>query len=95
MIMPPAEAADFETALVRDFDSIAKVTASIEMENAVATNPADRDLIFGWVRASVGFLEVNEGVIGALREWLAKAAKAALYAAHRRPRSPGMAAAPS
>ena len=76
--MPPAEAADFETALVRDFDSIAKVTASIDMQNAIATNPADRDMIFGWVRESVGFLEVNKVAIGALREWLTKAGKVAL-----------------
>jgi len=73
LVMPPAEAADFEAAIAGDeFEPVGKGLAEVDMENATATKPEDRDLIFGLVKASVGFSKVNRVVADALLRWFMK-----------------------
>ncbi|KAJ8598956.1 hypothetical protein CTAYLR_009935 [Chrysophaeum taylorii] len=79
LIMPPTEARDFEKSLVEEFDSLAKVVSEIDMQNATATKEKDKVRIFEAVRQSgIGFVRVNQLVIGQLREWFAKTGRAAL-----------------
>ncbi|KAJ8598954.1 hypothetical protein CTAYLR_009933 [Chrysophaeum taylorii] len=79
LIMPPTEARDFEKSLVEEFDSLAKVVSEIDMQNATATKEKDKVRIFEAVRQSgIGFVRVNQIVIGQLREWFAKTGRAAL-----------------
>ncbi|KAJ8598953.1 hypothetical protein CTAYLR_009932 [Chrysophaeum taylorii] len=79
LIMPPTEARDFEKSLAEDFYSLAKVVSEIDMQNATATKEKDKTRIFEAVRQSgIGFVKVNQIVIGQLREWFAKTGRAAL-----------------
>ena len=78
LILTPAEQASFREALLNDFDSIVPALSRIDVEHAKATVKEDEDTIRKLVSSSMGFHEVNKGVMEELREWLLETAKAAL-----------------
>jgi tetratricopeptide (TPR) repeat protein len=78
VIMPPADAAAFKEALVHDFDSLIYKTCRVDVEKASAREASDLANIKRAIVESGGFLKTNQLVIGALREWMAGASRAAL-----------------
>ena len=60
--LPPSEAASFEEALVRDFDSIATSLSKIDVRRAEAFKEEDRRMIHTAVEAGVGFTALNQVV---------------------------------
>ena len=81
VIMPPRDEEAFRAALVDDFASIVLKTCTVDVEKASAHVATDKDNIFRAIREDMGgFLPVNQLVIGAMREWMAGAGRAALNA---------------
>ena len=81
VVMPPRCAAAFAAALERDFASLVRKTCAVDVARAAAREPADRENIFRVIREDLGgFLRVNQLVVGALRDWMASAGRAALGA---------------
>ena len=73
IIMPPSRRQSF-------FESISKAMCAVELEAADASVKADKEAIHKLVREDMGFDEVNNAVMAALRGWLLHAAKAELAA---------------
>jgi len=80
VLMSPKNHESFAAALVNDFKGIVFKTCNVDLKNAEAFNPSDRDNIFKAVEATVGFEEVNMQVIGIMKEWMAKSGKEVLLA---------------
>jgi tetratricopeptide (TPR) repeat protein len=79
VVMPPRDEAAFTSLLCRDFESIVQRMCSVEVERARAEKDADRANIARVIREDLGgFSRVNQLVIGALREWMTAAGRAAL-----------------
>ena len=69
--VPPAEAASFKTALLDDFESIAKAVAGVDSRNAECFTPDDTRMIYEAIERGVGYSALNQRVTDNLREWLA------------------------
>ena len=81
VIMPPRDEGAFREALVGDFGSLVYKTCTVDTERAAAFLEEDRANIFRMIREEMGgFARVNQLVIGAMREWMAAAGRAALDA---------------
>ena len=76
--LPPSEAASFETALVKDFQSIATSMSQIDVRQSEAFKPEDQRMILGAVEKGVGFTKLNQVVAMQMQAWLAAEARAAL-----------------
>ena len=63
LILTPAEEASFREALLNDFGSIVPALSRIDVEHAKATVKEDEDTIRKLVSSSMGFHEVNKGVM--------------------------------
>jgi len=70
VLMSPRNEASFVTALMEDFDNLVYKTCNVNLKEAEAFNPSDRDNIFKAVEASAGFERVNQQVIGIMRDWM-------------------------
>ena len=80
-MMAAHEQARLRTTLEKDFGRVMSVIASVDATHARATNPEDRDMIFGLIDARAGGLpQFNADLSAALRRWLLGAARAQLAA---------------
>jgi tetratricopeptide (TPR) repeat protein len=78
VIMSPREAERFEQALVSEFDSLVKQLCAVDLANAQATVPADRERILAAVERTVGTSKTSEIVAGELRNWMLGVGNAAI-----------------
>jgi hypothetical protein len=81
VLMPPEDAAAFNDALRRDFDSLTYKTCRVDVEKASAREKADLDNIQRVIRETGGFLKTNQLVIGAMKRWMVEEGRAALATA--------------
>ena len=62
--------AELRRLLYEEFDRLKALFTTIKSENAEATMPADRDMIFGWIRADLGpngLLKLDQMVADSMR----------------------------
>jgi len=78
VVMSAEQQAAFETALVDDFESIAKKLSQVDVRKAECRNPKDTEQILGELEREVGLTECNKAVFGLLRGALAGQGRAAL-----------------
>ena len=71
VVLPPVQAKAFTEVLVEDFKSIAGALSRVDVAKSEAFEPRDQEMILSAVEDGVGFLELNQVVIGQLREWVA------------------------
>ena len=62
VVMSAEQQAAFETALVKDFDSIAKKLSEVDVRKAECRNPKDTEQILGELAREVGLVECNQEV---------------------------------
>ena len=70
MRLPKAQRVGFIDAITKTFEVLLERLCRIDVERADAFNPADKEMIFAAIRATVGFHELNVIATGALREAL-------------------------
>jgi ankyrin repeat protein/tetratricopeptide (TPR) repeat protein len=70
VIMCRKEERAFHTALQENFESLVSTTCTVDVRNATAFLPSDKDAIFESIRESIGFDRVNQTVIGQLKTWM-------------------------
>jgi tetratricopeptide (TPR) repeat protein len=68
--MCEAEESSFIRTIVKDFDSISQMMATVDARKSTAWNIADKERIFEVVSSTVGFDAVNSSVFRLLRDWL-------------------------
>lgn len=78
--LPPTEAADFEAALVTEFDAIATAVSRVDSRRAVCFTPDDEAMIHDAIerRLTGGHRGLDALLAEALRGWLASRGRAAL-----------------
>ena len=79
VMLADEEERDLQTTLSERFEMVLEVLSSIDAEKAQATHASDKEMIMGMIRTRPGGVqEFNTAIIGALRAWLLKTAKALL-----------------
>eukprot|EP00808_Paulinella_micropora_P000346 g22476.t1 len=79
--LPQAEAKDFESALLNDFDSIVASLCQIDVNKAQAFKKEDQEKILALVEGQGGGAhETNKAVLAQMRAWLAQAGRDTLRA---------------
>ena len=77
LVMAADEQAALRATLIERFDDIMRILSSIDVATADATNPDDKEFIFGLIGArDGGFAQFNADLTAALRIWLLGAARA-------------------
>merc|ERR1719424_1980044 len=78
VVMSAEQQAAFETALMKDFNSIKAKLSQVDVRKAECRNPRDTEQILGELEREVGLTECNKAVFGLLRAALAGQGSAAL-----------------
>ena len=80
--LAPRERVDFELALAENFSVVQSSFAKIRAEDSEASVAADRDMIFGHVRAMAGgFVTIDAMTMSRMRDWFEAAALEAVQRA--------------
>eukprot|EP00854_Cymbomonas_tetramitiformis_P013093 gene13093-15462_t len=71
----PGDRGKFVNTLVSNFSRIKRIFEDIACENANASYPEDKDMIFEMIQESIGFDSLNSSVVRRLQEWLLQMVK--------------------
>ncbi|EGD77678.1 hypothetical protein PTSG_08770 [Salpingoeca rosetta] len=67
--LPSAQTPALKQAVLHDFEAVVNMLVEVQAEKAEAWKAEDRDMIFGAIRASVGFPALNKVVKDQMRQW--------------------------
>jgi tetratricopeptide (TPR) repeat protein len=83
--LPPEERKRFSDTMVENHEDVEKLgVLDVDVRRAEAWTAEDRDMIFGWIEAGSGFVDMNRVVKGALRNWVLSAGLRCLKSLQKR-----------